>query len=146
MTKVLNTSPATVNIYSDLNPQIDMVVTADNIDVESLEQLLELLFEQWFDTESYPDLHQVPIGDYIKQSLLERNIHYRIRYNDEKPECKLIGENGNIFNLIAIASRCLEEYDKKDQAEEMKKRIIEKGEAHSYEEAIAIIMEYVNVI
>lgn len=146
MTRVLSTSPATVNLYSDLNPQIDMVVTADNIDVESLEQLLDLLFEQWFDTESYPDLHQIPIGDYIGQSLTERGIEYKIRYGDEKPECKLIGENGNIFNLIALASKCLTEHNMKEQAEEMKERIIEKGEAHSYEEAIAIIMEYVNII
>lgn len=145
MTKILSTSPATVNLYSELNSQIGMTIIADNLDAESLAGLLETLLEQWFDVESYPDLQQIPIGDYIEESLTERNIKYTIEYNN-KPECKMIGENGNIFNLIALASRCLKEHNMKEQAEEMERRIIEKEEAHSYEEAIAIIMEYVSVI
>lgn len=30
-----------------------------------------------------------------------------------KPTCKLVGENGNIFNLVGIASRALEEINDK---------------------------------
>ena len=145
MTKILSTSPATVNLYSDLNTQIDMTITAYNLDAESLSGLLETLLEQWFDVDSYPDLQQTPIGDYIEESLTERNIKYTIEYNN-KPECKMIGENGNIFNLILIASICLTEHNMEEQAEDMKRRIIEKQEAHSYEEALAIIMEYVGII
>lgn len=145
MTEILSTSPATVNLYSDLNSQIDMTITTYNLDAESLAGLLETLLEQWFDVDSYPDLQQIPIGDYIEESLTERNIKYTIEYNN-KPECKMIGKNGNIFNLIALASRCLTEHNMKEQAEEMKRRIIEKEEAHSYEEALAIIMEYVDII
>lgn len=146
MTKVLSTSPATVNLYSDLNSQIDMTITTYNLDSESLAELLETLLEQWFDVDSYPDLQQTPIGDYIENSLTERHIDYKIKYNVEKPECKLIGENGNIFNLIALASRCLTEHNLKEQAEEMKRRIIEKEEANSYEEALNIIGEYVEIV
>ena len=62
----------------------------------------------------------------------------------EKPKCKLIGENGNIFNLIGIASRTLKENGLPDQAEEMSKRIM-CGEANSYDEALCIIMEYVEI-
>ena len=62
-----------------------------------------------------------------------------------KPTCKLIGENGNIFNLIGIASRTLKENGLPDQAEEMGKRIIG-GEAGSYDEALSIIMEYVEIV
>ena len=61
-----------------------------------------------------------------------------------KPECKLIGQNGNIFNLIVIVSRTLKENGSPDQAEEMKKRIMG-GEAGSYDEALRIIMEYVEI-
>ena len=61
-----------------------------------------------------------------------------------KPTCKLIGENGNIFNLIGIASRALKENGSPDQAEEMRKRIMG-GEASSYDEALRIIMEYVEI-
>lgn len=62
----------------------------------------------------------------------------------DKPVCKLIGENGNIFNLLVIASRTLKENDFTSQAEEMSKRIMG-GEAHSYDEALRVIMEYVNI-
>lgn len=62
----------------------------------------------------------------------------------EKQTCKLIGQNGNIFNLIGIASRALKENALSDQAKEMRKRIMG-GEAGSYDEALRIIMEYVEI-
>lgn len=60
-----------------------------------------------------------------------------------KPECKLIGENGNIFNLMGIASRTLKEKGMNDAADEMNSRIM--NGAKSYDEALRIIMEYVDV-
>lgn len=59
-----------------------------------------------------------------------------------KPRCKLIGEDGNIFNLIAIASRVLRQNQMSAQATEMQNRIYASG---SYEEALGIIQEYVEV-
>lgn len=59
-----------------------------------------------------------------------------------KPNCALIGENGNIFNLAGIAAGTLREHGMKEQAEEMKGRICS---SHSYEEALSIIGEYVNI-
>ena len=63
----------------------------------------------------------------------------------DKPKCKLVGEDGNIFNLIGIASRTLKKNGQVMQANEMTRRIMQDGEAKSYEEALAIIMEYVDV-
>lgn len=60
----------------------------------------------------------------------------------KKPDCALIGENGNIFNLAGIASNTLREHGLKEQAEEMKERILS---SHSYDEALCIIGEYVNI-
>lgn len=60
-----------------------------------------------------------------------------------KPECKLIGENGNIFNLMGIASRTLKEKEMDNAADEMNSRIM--NGAKSYDEALRIIMEYVDV-
>lgn len=60
-----------------------------------------------------------------------------------KPECKLVGENGNIFNLMAIASKTLESHGMKDRAEEMRERITGSG---SYQEALNVIAEYVEVV
>lgn len=60
-----------------------------------------------------------------------------------KPDCKLIGEDGNIFNLMARASRTLRENDLPEEAKEMRERITSSG---SYDEALCIIGEYVNII
>lgn len=62
----------------------------------------------------------------------------------EKPDCPLIGEDGNIFNLMGIASRTLKRNGLKDQAREMQDRITG-GDCHSYSEALNIIGEYVNI-
>jgi hypothetical protein len=62
-----------------------------------------------------------------------------------KPKCKLIGEDGNVFNLIGKASRTLQRVGQRKQAYEMKKRIMGGG-AKSYGDALSIIMEYVEVV
>lgn len=62
----------------------------------------------------------------------------------EKPVCRLIGENGNIFNLMLIASKTLRKYEQYEQSKELIQRIIG-GEAKCYDEALRIIMEYVEV-
>lgn len=61
----------------------------------------------------------------------------------EKPKCPLIGADGNIFNLMGIASRTLRQNDMDDQAKEMRDRITASG---SYDEALVIIMDYVEVV
>ena len=62
---------------------------------------------------------------------------------NEKPKCKLVGENGNVFNLMGIVSRTLKQHGMRDQAKEMSDRIL--TEAKSYDEALTIIMEFVEV-
>lgn len=62
----------------------------------------------------------------------------------EKPDCPLIGEDSNIFNLIGIVSRTLREHGLKDQVNEMRERITG-GDCHSYSEALNIIGDYVNI-
>ena len=60
----------------------------------------------------------------------------------KKPECPLIGQDGNIFNLMGIASNTLKENDMAEQAKEMCGRITVSG---SYDKALGIISEYVEV-
>lgn len=222
MIRIINTSPATVNLYSELNSQIDMTVTTSDIKADVLANLLESLLDKWFNLDENPELQQIPVGTWIEDSLQEREIDYSIEYKEDtrpaeyrvyreqlkldmtitalddtdedtlesiinqaikdweqpvseeatkfkyvedqliialhnadikftvkfnnKPDCKLIGENGNIFNLMAIASKTLKANGLRYYAKEIKVRIIDKGEAHSYEEALAIIMNYVNII
>ena len=60
----------------------------------------------------------------------------------QKPDCPLIGADGNIFNLMGIASRTLRDHGMGEQAKEMSSRIRKSG---SYDEALNIIGEYVNI-
>ena len=60
-----------------------------------------------------------------------------------KPKCKLIGKDGNVFNLMGIAYKTLKRANLKEEADEMIKRIMESG---SYMEALAIISEYVEIV
>lgn len=64
------------------------------------------------------------------------------RQEQKKPDCPLIGQDGNIFNLMGIASRTLRENGMPDQAKEMCERIHASG---SYGEALNIIGDYVNI-
>lgn len=59
----------------------------------------------------------------------------------QKPDAPLIGANGNVFNLMGIASRTLKAAGMGKQANEMFERASASG---SYEEALNIIGEYVN--
>lgn len=63
---------------------------------------------------------------------------------DNKPKCELIGEDGNIYNLMLIAAETLKKNNQKQLARELRSRITN-GEAKSYEMAISIISEYVEI-
>lgn len=60
----------------------------------------------------------------------------------QKPDCPLIGQDGNIFNLMGITSRTLREHGMAEEAKEMYQRITQ---SESYEAALNIIGEYVNI-
>ena len=62
--------------------------------------------------------------------------------SSKKPNCPLIGQDGNIFNLMGIASRTLREHGMSEQATEMCERIRNCG---SYYSALAVIGEYVTI-
>lgn len=59
----------------------------------------------------------------------------------KKPNSQLIGADGNIYNLVGIASRTLKHHGLYDSAKEMTSRVFGSG---SYNEALMIIDEYVN--
>lgn len=58
----------------------------------------------------------------------------------EKPLCPIIGANGNIFNLLALAKRSLYQAGEKQSINEMIERVCN---SDSYEDALAIIDEYI---
>lgn len=58
-----------------------------------------------------------------------------------KPKVKLIGQNGNIYNVLGIASRALKEAGYADEAKEMQTKVFA---SDSYAEALAIVLQYVD--
>ena len=87
--------------------------------------------------QTYENFGGTWLSDYVPNRL-----GYFKKESVEKPDCALIGENGNIFNLAGIAAGTLREHGMKEQAEEMKERVCS---SHSYGEALCIIGEYVNI-
>lgn len=59
-----------------------------------------------------------------------------------KPKCKLISEDGNVFNLIGLAAKCLKKNNMGDKAKEMSDKVMRSG---SYGEALSIIGDYVEI-
>ena len=80
------------------------------------------------------------LSDYIPNYL--DNPNYAEEPAMKKPDCPLIGQDGNIFNLLGIASRTLKDHDMADEASEMRNRVMRSG---SYDEALSIIGEYVHI-
>ena len=60
-----------------------------------------------------------------------------------KPDCPLIGQDGNVFNLIGIASRTLKENGMAAEASEMSSRVFASG---SYSEALSIIDRIISTL
>jgi hypothetical protein len=60
-----------------------------------------------------------------------------------RPRCPLAGADGNIFNLLGLAARSLKDAGLADAAKEMQSRVMK---SDSYDNALAIIMEYVEPV
>lgn len=60
----------------------------------------------------------------------------------QRPQCQLLGQEGNIFNLLGIAIKCLRKAGQKDKAKELATQVFK---STSYNEAIKIISEYVDI-
>jgi hypothetical protein len=59
-----------------------------------------------------------------------------------KPKCKLIGKDGNIFNVIGLVKKALIKAGQKDKADEFVKAMFKAG---SYGEALNLAGEYVEI-
>ena len=81
------------------------------------------------------------LSDYVDNRLGGFVSEKQQEQEQPKPDCPLIGQDGNIFNLMGIASRTLRKNGLSEQATEMCSRIQET--AGSYSEALNMIGEYV---
>jgi len=61
--------------------------------------------------------------------------------NKPKPKVQLVGQNGNVFNLLGICTKALKRADQDEEAGKLQSRVLSSG---SYDEALAIMLEYVD--
>ena len=64
--------------------------------------------------------------------------------NNKKPKAKLVGKNGNVFNLMACAARVLRQAGRLEESRKMVEEITTK--AKNYNDALRIMMKYVDVM
>ena len=92
--------------------------------------------------QSYTAFAGTWLSDYVENKLGGFITDEQIKAEKVKPDCALIGQDGNIFNLLGIASRTLKQNSMADEAKEMCCRVTS---SESYCEALNIIGEYVNI-
>lgn len=61
----------------------------------------------------------------------------------ERPVAQCSGQDGNIFNIVGIANKALVAAGLREEAQQMKSRVFSAG---SYDEALCIISEYVEMV
>ena len=92
--------------------------------------------------QSYTAFAGMWLSDYVDNKLGGFIIDEQSKAEKVKPDCALIGTNGNVFALLGMASRTLKQNGMTDEAEMMCARI--RG-AENYCESLNIIGEYVNI-
>ena len=91
---------------------------------------------------SYSTFGGTWLSDYVPNRLGGFIQEQKSSLEGAKPDCPLIGEDGNIFRIMGIASEALRENGMQEQAEEMRSRIFQ---CQSYDSALSIIGNYVNI-
>lgn len=83
------------------------------------------------------------LSDYVPNNLggfIEEQIEDSEIPKNKRPKCLIIGADGNIFNVMGAASKTLKSSGMSEESKELCSRVTSSG---SYEEALGIIMEYV---
>ena len=62
--------------------------------------------------------------------------------SDDKPTCKLIGEDGNVFSIMSAVSRALKRSGRATEAAEFSKKAME---SDSYGAVLRLAAEYVEI-
>ena len=100
----------------------------------------DLYVSFWYHGDSYCLLPEDEFRAQVLELLIPKQ-EDNMKAPGQKPDCPLIGQDGNVFNLIGITARTLRENGLADQAKEMSERAFASG---SYDQALGVIMEYVN--
>lgn len=78
------TKTTVINIYSGLNPNIDIIVNILDVSREQeAKGILEDAFSNWFEND---DVSDIPVGDYLKMCLDKAGIEYEMYFKDTDDE------------------------------------------------------------
>lgn len=116
---------------------------ADSID--TLEDFGHRFREICNDENAFRELVFKGIPEGVEREAREAEEYEKARQNEpvkKKPDCPLIGQDGNIFNLMGIASRTLKNHGMYEEASEMLEKVTS---SKSYYEALGVIGDYVNI-
>lgn len=105
------------------------IISIKNDDIKNLSAIVIPRFElggRWFD-------------DIVNNNASREKLKLQEKI---KPKCALLGEDGNIFNLMGVASKTLKQNNMNQEAKEMCDRITS---SKNYYEALSIIGEYVEI-
>lgn len=62
--------------------------------------------------------------------------------NSNKPKCKLVGTDGNVFALAGLVSRTLKRAGQREKAKEFTEKLFQ---CKSYDEALVLMDKYVEI-
>lgn len=131
---ILNNGSRFENVYSFEHEKVTcLLFPFEGVDVHAGKLAMWRL-------QTHGELHGTWLSDYVPNRL--GGFIDESQYATDKPDCPLLGKDGNVFNLLGIASHTLKRCGLSDQAKEMSLRVMSCG---SYGEALAIIGEYVNI-
>jgi hypothetical protein len=80
------------------------------------------------------------LSDYLE---LRLGVNTDTPREKQLPDSPIVGANGNIFNILGIAANTLKKHGMKDEAREMRARVMDSG---GYDKALGIILEYVHPV
>jgi hypothetical protein len=80
-------------------------------------------------------------GTWLSDYVPNRLGGFMTEQQPQKPAMELVGQDGNIFGIVGRAANLLRQTGQSAQAKEMTGRVFD---AHSYDEALRIISEYVD--
>lgn len=60
----------------------------------------------------------------------------------KKPDCHLVGSNGNVFSIIGVVSKALKKAGQHDRAEEFQKKAMQ---SESYDAVLQLLYDYVDL-
>ena len=108
---------------------------AKTLEQKDIDKILEYVMNKMKDDYQFGAFKMIASEYISNKSKIDKKV---------KPKCALIGEDGNIFNLMGKASRTLKRNGMRKEAEEMCSRIM--NSAKSYDEALIILQDYVEIV